>query len=266
MRAYATDGPFEVSVRTTSDAATATVYDSSGAAASGSVSCDVSGGTATCRIEPSGLELDTYLVKFSCGGSAVVVLCDRPYFTVEGFRDYDNGSKLSSSVTDDQIVAARSHVEGVFERAAGVAFCLRGSRELISSSGYRLEYRLRNAMPQRIVSCSVDGFDVSSRARLRDGYLVLPSRTVPGTIIDVHYEHGYADPPEALEHNAMLYANAIIGSPSVNPRATGQEMEFGYIKYSVAGKDGATGIPEVDAFLSSDPSCGGFGSRGLVIA
>lgn len=265
MRAYRSEGRAEISAKTEGEEATLAIYDGAGSAFREGVAAEVGGGSASCEIDLRDMPLDTYLCRWSFGAGTVLTLCEAPYFTVDEFRAFDDGSKLSSEVTDGRIADIRSHVEGTFERAGGVAFVPRGARDAIVASGTKTAYRLSNPMPRRILSCTADGSDISGSVRIRGDFLVLARPVGHGRCIDVHYEHGYAAPPDALRHNAMLFADALVGSPSVNPRATGQEMDYGYVKFSVAGKDGATGIPEVDAFLSDDPGKGGFGVRRMVI-
>lgn len=265
MRVYKSERSATVVGKTNDEAATLTIYDGTGSIFRENVSCEVEDGSASCVIDFRDMLLDTYLCTWSFGGSMIITLCEEPYFTVEEFRVFDDGSKLSNEITDGHIADIRSHVEGVFERAAGTAFTLRGARDTLIASGAKIAYRLSNPMPHKILSCVVDDADIAESVRIRGDFIILEQPVRHGHCIEVHYEYGYAVPPDALRHNAMLFADALIGSPSVNPRATGQEMDYGYVKFSVAGKDGATGIPEVDAFLSDDSEKGGFGVKRLVI-
>lgn len=222
------------------------------------------GGAAFVEFEPP--RLGRYRVMADGAGARVATVDYReePYFTADELRAYDDGSKLSEDVSDAFIEAVRDHVEAVFDRAAGTPFVACGAFERTMGTG---SARIRTArpMPIRAVRVLVDGREVDGAAARGMGF-DMPAPVPRGSRVELWYEHGYEDPPAALLHNALVYANSIVGSPSVNPRATGAQAEFGYMRFAVAGKDGATGIPEVDAFLSSDPSKGGFGVRRAVVA
>lgn len=263
MRLYLSAAGYDLTHEASAETITLKIVDGSGAIVSDNISTTVKDKTATAHVA-SLPNLDTYKLLWSDGIVEYADLCERPYFTVGDFRSFNNGTKLSSSITDDAIQATRLQVEDTFDTAAGHAFSQRGNRETIVGD-WRNVYSLEVAGATEIISCTLDGVDI--QASIQDGMRIAFGRPIrPGSIILIHYLHGDIVPVGALLHNALVYANALVGAPAVNPRATGMQSEFGYAKFAVAGKDGATGIPEVDAFLSSDPSKGGHGIRRFVVA
>lgn len=247
--AFAADGPFEAVVR---DAVGAEVER---------IATEAEDGSAVVEFAPA--RLGRYAVE-TPNGTVYVDYRAEPYFTVDQFRAYDDGSKLSADLSDDDIERVREHVEGVFDRAAGTPFVPCGTVETVVGVG-TARLRTEAAMPLRAYEASTAAGPLEGLAARGMGFDA-PRAVARGEAVRIAFEHGYAVRPAALLRNALVYADSIVGAPAVNPRAMGAQAEFGYMKFSVAGKDGATGIPEVDAFLSSDPSAGGFGVARAVVA
>jgi hypothetical protein len=262
MRIYRNPLGYDFDHETAASTLTADIIDGGNVVVDAALSATVADGVATVHVG-SLPAFDIYEIRWSDGASDFVELVERPYFTLAEFRAYQTGAKMSSSISDDQLSETRAQVEDVFDDSAGHPFCLRGQRETIYGNG-RNTYQLSACDVSEIVSCLVDGVSVSC-SLFGTMHVHLPSPVYPGSIICVHYTHGDRRPAGALKHNALVYANSLIGAPSVNPRATGMQNELGYMKFSVAGRDGATGIPEVDAFLSGDPTKGGHGYGGVMI-
>jgi len=185
-----------------------------------------------------------------------------PYFTAAEFRA--QVANLATSITDADIEALCASVESVFERAAGRAFTLRQITERLRGDGTDT-YIVGQRDARTVLTCTVDS--VAVEASIDEvGMLRLPAAAIRDAAISVEYTYGMDPAPAQLKRLALLYAESIVGAGSIDARATGQQSEFGYIKYSVAGRDGATGIPEVDAFLSRSPAMGGYGVCRHVIA
>jgi len=263
VRLYQSAAGYDLTHEVSAGTITLSITDGAGAVVATDLEATIASGTATVHVA-SLPYFDTYKLAWSDGFVEFADLCQRPYFTVDDFRGYNTGAKLSSTITDAAIEDTRLQVEDVFDMAAGHAFCQRGNRETIVGDN-RAVYELEVAGVTDVLSCTVNG--TATNVVVRDGMRMLFGAIIKaGATIEVHYLHGDVSPAGALKHNAMVYANALIGAPSVNPRATGMQSEFGYAKFAVAGKDGATGIPEVDAFLSADASKGGHGIKRYVIA
>lgn len=262
MRTYRTDAPLQVSVECADSECTATLYDASGAQVA-AVECDVADGYATAEVDP--VRLGDYELVFSTGETVALEHCAAPYFTVEEFRAYDSGSKLSEDVTDEDIAQVREHVEDVFETAAGVPFRRRGAYERIVMRKAGTRVLTEHIYPQFVHRAKVDGQELAEPCTPDGMGVWLPVQAPAGSVVELWFEYGLRRTPGALKHNALVYADSLVGAPAVNPRATGMQAEYGYQNFSVAGKDGATGIPEVDAFLSHDRAKGGHGAGRLTV-
>ncbi|NTU88608.1 MAG: hypothetical protein HGA54_01685 [Actinobacteria bacterium] len=206
---------------------------------------------------------------WTIGDIEITQLCDlaqRPYFTADELRAFVASTKttLSETITDQDIDSILYHVEDLFDIAAGKSFCLRGKRETIFADGTQT-YLVENVGISGIVSCTVDGVacDVATIHPVGLGMLYFDA--IPTGTIELHYTYGDERETPSLKRNALLYAKSILGTSTLDPRATGaQNADYGFMRFTVAGQDGATGIPEVDAFLSSNPAMGGHGVKRLV--
>lgn len=183
------------------------------------------------------------------------------YFTPDEFRAHV--PSLDTAITDDEIADMRSAVEDTFERAAGRAFVTRRATETLDGDGGQL-YDLPYPSVSSLVSVTVDGVAITGTI-IKFGCAIELPYPVTGTIV-VEYLHGMNPSPPQLKRLALIYAETLVGSLAIDARALGQQTEYGYIPYSVAGRGGATGIPEVDAFLSGDRRFGGYGWRKHVVA
>lgn len=251
------------------------LYNGAGVQIGERITADIAGTTASVHIgAPEMWELDTYRIEWSAAfpdkAGAVerdtLELSDRPYFTPDDFRAYI-GSNLAADVTDEEIEDARRHTEALFELSAGRAYVLRGAR--ISQAATGASRTLVSEHPaHEVLSLKVDSVDVSVSDYNIDasGNVALTYAPPHGSIIEAHVTYGMPTPPPQLKKLAMMYAQSLIQSNTVNPRVTGETNEFGgYYRYTIAGRDGATGIPEVDTFLSTDPTIGGTGvSRRMI--
>lgn len=74
------------------------------------------------------------------------------------------------------------------------------------------------------------------------------------------YEYGLEHPPEPIVDAAMELASASEVAPAIPRRATAMTSEIGAWRITVAGRDGPTGLPDVDVALAqfgrSDPPIG----------
>ena len=71
----------------------------------------------------------------------------------------------------------------------------------------------------------------------------------------IRYRYGLTEVPERVSE-AVLRLAAYYLRPSATPeRATGEATDAGFIRYTLAGRDGATGLPEVDAAIEQFGRC-----------
>lgn len=65
--------------------------------------------------------------------------------------------------------------------------------------------------------------------------------------VSVHYEYGVATVPMDVRRALLLLAVEYAVPNTIPARATGSSTDSGTVRYTLAGRDGPTGNPEVDA-------------------
>lgn len=157
---------------------------------------------------------------------------------------------------------AREAAEERLETLCAVAFRPRGRRAALSGDGQRT-LLLPDVEPLRLVSASVarwpgadpqvfDDEDLADITLLEWGAAIRQSRGVwPAgeRNLSLLYEHGLDAPPEPVRRAALVLARAVLVRSAVPDRATSESTDTGTIRYSIAGRDGPTGFPEVDAVI-----------------
>jgi hypothetical protein len=247
-------------------AITADVKDSAGVAITGSpfavTNPPLVAGVLTFTIPAAALDvLDLYAVTWNISDGSK----RRTQFEVVGgflfteaeLRAFD--SELTDPpYTDERVRVARQVVEEVFEdpRVTGVAFRPRGRRARLNGTGTS-DLVLPDPLPHAVPSASIDGVALTA-GELAD--LVLYDH---GTVarktglwtagrrnVVILYEHGWAGRPAPINEAALKYARHVLARVAMgSDRATVQFTDIGAFRLSVAGRDGWTGLPEVDAVL-----------------
>lgn len=151
----------------------------------------------------------------------------------------DQGRPLDVAATEADAWRARARAEALMEGACGRAFVPVMVREV--------------AWPERDGSAMLRWPDATrvadpEGARLlnRAGWVLLPC----GGPRRVAYVHGMAAcPPDAAWAVEELAASYLVHGP-VPYRAVSASTSDGVVSYSIAGRDGATGIPEVDEVIA----------------
>jgi hypothetical protein len=66
--------------------------------------------------------------------------------------------------------------------------------------------------------------------------------------------HGYEAVPEPVRRAGLIYARTLLirSAMEQSDRATAVFTDIGGYRLTIAGRDGPTGIPDVDAVLSPD--------------
>lgn len=184
-----------------------------------------------------------------------------PYATAAQVRAACSKQTIPDSMTDEEIMAKVEIAEDIFDTAAKRSFTTCGA----------IEHRLITRRNQTIRLDHIDIQDVTVtvddeeiEAGVLSPYEVVLTGGKKG-VATIRYTYGRRVMPSALAHVTALYVKYLLGASSIDPRATGQQNDYGYVSFSVAGKNGATGIPEVDAFLSANTNNGGHGDPGWVI-
>lgn len=164
----------------------------------------------------------------------------------------------------------RNWVEDVIEgpRAANVAFVPRGARATVDGSA-REGLTVPNLELRELYSVSVDGtaWTAEQVATITaDDAILWLNPTSPARIwkaghrnVTVHYAHGYQQPPGAITRAALMLAREYLVKSDVPGRATATSIGDQLFRLTIAGRDGVTGLPDVDAAIAQ------FGRVGFAI-
>lgn len=181
-------------------------------------------------------------------GTAETADASGHYFTLAELRatadEFDNVTKYP----DETLEQKRDEAEEDFEAIAHRAFVPRTATAVVRGGEAYVFLAFRDI--RTLVSVTLAGVAVDTTGVVIDpilGGLLHPS-VWPAGILTVTYTHGL-DAPNAAVKGAVLKLAKIYTKPSaIDPRATAViNTEVGGYRISVAGKDGTTGIPDVDA-------------------
>lgn len=167
------------------------------------------------------------------------------YFSLDELRVYGQNGQTDdfSSYPAEALFWARQAATETFERNAGVCYVQRKATKLVPIMSSRM-VTLEPATVE--ASAKDDDGDAVAIAMLTDRQAILRGWWHGG--VTVTYVHGriMAEPVK----RAVLKLAANYLRPLNRPeQATGESSDYGYITYTLAGRDGATGIPEVDAVI-----------------
>lgn len=167
-----------------------------------------------------------------------VEVVSRHYFTLDQLKAYGNGQDDFDECPEEELWAARQAATEVFEENAHRAFVKRIGR----TKDYGRDDLLNTHFDLETVL--TDGYAPVCGSKLE--------RTTSATGAFprwVEYIYG-ADSIPAEVSRAALELAAYTLRPSNRPiGATGESSDAGYIHFTVAGRDGATAIPEVNAAI-----------------
>jgi hypothetical protein len=249
---------------------TAVVTDSAGAAAPGSpyTAVRVSTGTYEVTLSATLTVLDVYDVDWTLPDtthrSTQFELVRTFLFAVADLQALDSVLANETDFPIPTLVNARENAEQRFEEVADVSFTTRGARLRLDGNG---RYN-RNGDGfigtglqelQRVISCSVDGTaltgpQLAELVVYRHGTIIWPAtRWVLGAgNISMLVEHGYSTVPEPVRRAGLLYARTVLirSAMEQSDRATAVFTELGGYRLTLAGRDGPTGLPDVDAILA----------------
>lgn len=239
---------------------TADVVDSAGAAIAGSPFTATNSGTGIYQVSiPATLTtLDVYSVTWNLPDTTEretqFELVGSFLFTQADLRGLDMVLADETAFPDAAIVDARENTEQRFESVADVSFTLRGAREAIDGSG-RSSIVSRYHELRRLVSATVNGTAITAGDVVvfpfgelyREAGWSEGRRNVVALL-----EHGYATVPEPVRRAGLLYARSVLLRSALeqSDRATAVFTDIGGYRLTLAGRDGPTGLPEVDAVLS----------------
>lgn len=174
-------------------------------------------------------------------------------FGVADLRTYDT-SMTAATYPGAEVRKARDEATDQLERPGSTFGSLRGVRVALDGTGTDT-LCIPHTLVGTVLSCTVDGAMVSPSiiATSGDGRLVLTSGTwtVGTRNVVLHYEAGWANVPPPLATAAMILArerlvqNTAAGSMRATAQITG---DFAF-RLTIPGRDGWTGIPQVDEYI-----------------
>lgn len=190
-------------------------------------------------------------------------------FTVAKFREtnraYTDTTKYPFAAVED----ARRRAEDRLHEAANLAFVRRGGRLTVTGNN-RTRLTLPDFSIRGLYKVLVDDVDVSAETFVLLDNVVERQATIwPAYVtglgaigsgnIDIHYWHGLDSPPEPIAYAAMVLCGEYLQESMIPSRATAQTVGDQTYRITIAGRDGSTGIPEVDEIIRD------FGRRRLSV-
>ncbi len=266
-------GSYPLTVTATDEAGTATVisgpativvYDGSGAQVATGVPVVTEAGALTFNLAASSVpRLDTYRAVWN----ATVGIADQEWATdfeivgdfivdVADIRGFDRAFADAEKYPDDYVRGCRDQIEEQLEENGMCAFRPRGARETLSGNGMS-RLVLRNCDVRGIYSIAIDGVPLTSDelAAVRFAGNVLHRDMLPWprgfASITVHYSYGFDRAPGPIRRAALILAKEhIVPSTTLPARATASTIGEMQYRITIAGRDGFTGIPDVDAAIN----------------
>lgn len=181
-------------------------------------------------------------------------------FGIADLRELD-ADITAAAYPAQKVREARAKASEQFEALAAIAFRRRGRRATLDGTGGPA-ILVPDLEPRGVVSATVDAgsgpvaltaADLSDLALYPHGEIVRMQKGVwqAGVRnVAIHYEHGLDEAPEPARHAVMLLARARLVRGPVPDRATSVSTDEGVFRYSTPGRDGPTGIPDVDAAIA----------------
>jgi hypothetical protein len=241
------------------NAPTVVVTDSAGVVVAGFTPSYTATGTYQATL-PANLEvLDTYEVAWNFANgqtrSSEFELVGGFLFSIADVRALNSQLADTINFPAALIRRVRAEVEDVFEdpKITGRAFRPRGRRISLDGTGTDT-VTLPDFDIVRLVSASVDGLALTlSDVTIQPwgGLTLGPSTWTSGRgNVSLLYEYGFRAAPSKVRREALVLAKSYLQeSPLQEGRATAVFTDIGGYRLTIAGRDGWTGIPSVDACL-----------------
>jgi hypothetical protein len=212
--------------------------------------------------------LDDYRVEWkyalAAGGpqntkTAYFRVVGQTYATIDELRAFSDGLFTDQVAYPTRtLVNYRDLAEELLERECGVAFSPQGRRLRMDGTGETLlPLPVRRA--RRVVSVTIDdtALDAGELAELKvySSEVYRPAgwpAAVGSRNVELHLEHGYDEPPEQIREATKWIVRDLAETPpsDLDTRAQAVTNDRGTQSLGVAGKDGPTGMPYVDAVIA----------------
>lgn len=246
-----------------------TVKDGAGATVS-SGTPTANGSTLSYAVTASLMaKLDTYTVTWTgtVSGSAWewtddVELVGGYLFEISELRALDRTFSDLTKYPTATLRDVRTQVEQVIEghRAARLAFVQRGARATLDGAGVNpLSGDVRPLILPDFAASSVYSASISGTALTTEelAALVCDDNRLTGAVwtagtrnVSVHYVYGLDRVPGPIKRAALYLAREYLVTSQLPGRATAQSIGDQTFRLTIAGRDGVTGLPEVDAAIA----------------
>lgn len=212
-------------------------------------------------------KLDTYTLTWTAAVGGVtttwvstVEIVGGYLFEIADLRASDRAFADQGKYPSATLREIRAWVEDVIEgpRAANVAFVPRGNRVTIDGTG-RTAIMLPDLEIKSIYAITVGttAWTTPQIATLTidDGVVWLTTSSPIATWteghrnITIHYTHGEDLAPGAITRAALMLAREYLLKTDIPGRATATSIGDQMFRLTIAGRDGVTGLPEVDAAI-----------------
>lgn len=209
-------------------------------------------------------DMDVYTAEWDAtlGGAAQKFYTT--YEVVGGFivsvaeiRAFDDAIANETDYPTARVVKARQAAEDRLELLCGRAFRPRGARATVSGDN-SLDVWLPTIEIRRIVTGAIAGVALTS-AELADLVVDTTGRisrqyagiwTLGRRNVALHYEYGPDVAPEPIKRACLLLVRHFLVGSAVPDRATSLTTGEGTFRLATAGREGPTGLPEVDAIIN----------------
>ena len=176
------------------------------------------------------------------------------YFTLPELRAMDPAFADTDEFPDATLATLRELVEEAIEEVTEVAFVTRTGSARLSGDGSTWLI-LPDSRIQSITSVSIGGVALTETelaALIIDGRMVYREACWTSGVLNivVAYTYGYTAVPKLIKRAALLLAKSYAVESSLDPRATAVSTGDLSYRITIAGRDGAFGIPEVDAAIA----------------
>lgn len=260
--------PVDVARGRTTRLADGDVASPSGAAAGSVVIASPRGGGEPVRLTLDGGSFAAdalpspglYDLSWHAGGGEARAVVERVachYFELRELAEEAGQEDDLSGVSEARQARARAEATQIVERACGRSFTPRRGVAVLAARGRLLDLPWRD-----VASCELateSGREVPAELP-SDCQCLLPEGLRPGVRLEASATYGLPEPPEEVRRAAVRLALYLLRRPARPDNAVGESTDYGFIRYSLAGRDGATGLVEVDAAIKA------WALRGPVVA
>lgn len=237
---------------------TVAVVDGAGTAVTSGNADDLNSGRYGFDVDLT--TLDTYAVTFTgaFSGDAVrttvetVEVVGAVPLSVEQVRGSDEDLADIVKYPSDQVLAELQAAWDVMEQGLSVAMVPRSARVTVDGTG-RDTLTVPNMRVRSVVAAAIDGssIDVGDVVAKDSGAIYNPSGWPSGHgNVTVHYTHGWDTPPDPVVRALRLLTIDRLVTRATPSRATSLSTDVGAFRLTIAGRDGWTGLPDVDAIIN----------------